>query len=206
MVKSMSQLFVIGGTYPDTDNCDLAYDTWGAHSFWTGTYRNAGNSSQYWNLYDPTATTNAVPVDVYNVTGGSKDGGATLKEPKAGFDTGNEGLEKLLALKPSIPERSVACQTRCPTKSPTPTADPTADPTQTLSTGVIVGISVGGTVALLSIVSAWFCIRRRFIHRREERCQAQSSYVATSEVAPVHTVNPSRPSELHGQHIIGELP
>jgi hypothetical protein len=31
MVKSMAQLFVIGGTYTNTDACDLAANIWAQH-------------------------------------------------------------------------------------------------------------------------------------------------------------------------------
>lgn len=82
MVKHMSQLFVIGGTYTDTNACDLAYDAWSMHNFWTGTNNNAGNNETYWAIYNPNITEDVVPVDVYNVNGGNKRGGAKLVAPR----------------------------------------------------------------------------------------------------------------------------
>ncbi|KAM6506527.1 hypothetical protein FSOLCH5_013502 [Fusarium solani] len=167
MVKSMSQLFVIGGTYTDNDACDLAVDAWAQHNFWTGTWNNDGDNKRYWAPYDPNVTSNVVPWDVYNVTGGDKDGGATREAPKAGFDPGNKPLQVLLGRRPSIPERSPTRHITAPTRSPTPSSGPA------LSTGSIVGIAVGGAVGLALVLLVWFCIGRRVIRRREERRQSQ---------------------------------
>jgi hypothetical protein len=171
----MSQLFVIGGTYTDTDACDLAVDTWSMHNFWTGTSQNAGDNKTYWALYDPTVTSNVVPIDVYNVTGGDKDGGATLEAPKAGFDSGNKPLEDLLQRRPSIAERSPTRKVSFPTAPPKATAPP--DPGPALSTGAIVGIALGGAAALAIVIISWFCIGRRAVRRRKGRRQSQMTQV-----------------------------
>ncbi|KAH7459073.1 hypothetical protein FOMA001_g20310 [Fusarium oxysporum f. sp. matthiolae] len=194
MVKSMSQLFVIGGTYSDTKACDLGVNEWAQHNFWTGTSQNAGNNETYWDLYDPTVTTNVVPAHVYNITGGDKDGGATLDAPKAGFDSGNSALEDLLGRRPAIAERSPTRKVSSPTKSPTATATPS--PRSGLSIGAIVGISIGGTMALAVVLTLGFCIGRRVVRRREERrrqsnmTQAQPLYFNGSPVAPPSMVSP----------------
>ncbi|KAH7139937.1 hypothetical protein B0J13DRAFT_596864 [Dactylonectria estremocensis] len=189
IVKSMSQLLVIGGTYTDTDNCDLAYDIWALHNFWTGTLDNQGNNETYWAQYDSNVTSNVVPVDVYSVVGGDKHGGAKLKKPKAGFDSENKPLlEELLGRRPSIPKRSPTRSITVPTKSSTPSPSPSASPGSGLSTGAIVGIAVGGAIGLALLLLVWFCIGRRVVRRREERrrCEMrQSSYSIVSSTAGV---------------------
>lgn len=89
MVKNMSQFIVIGGNYTDspTDKCDDEW--WGAHNLWTGTFQNAGNNDKWWALLNPEVNTNVVPKIVYDVVGGTKEGGATVKQPKNGYDLGN---------------------------------------------------------------------------------------------------------------------
>ncbi|RMJ15809.1 hypothetical protein CDV36_004512 [Fusarium kuroshium] len=173
MLKNMSQLFVIGGTYTDTNACDLGEHEWGMHNFWTGTLNNEGDNETYWALYDPNVTTNVVPKDVYDITGGDKEGGATVKEPEDGFDSNNELLEVLLTRRPSIAERSPTRQV-----SPSPTASTTETPSSSpsgskLSTGGIVGISIGSVVGLAVIVTVWYCIGKRVVRRREERRRSQ---------------------------------
>ncbi|KAM5383426.1 hypothetical protein ACJZ2D_002119 [Fusarium nematophilum] len=229
MVKSMSQLFVIGGTYTDTDACDLAVDAWAMHNFWTGTSQNAGDNETYWALYDPNITSNVVPVDVYNVTGGDKDGGATLEAPKAGFDSGNKPLEDLLGRRPSIPERSPTRKVSFPTESPSATATAAPESGPALSTGAIVGIAIGGAVFLGLVVAVWYCIGRRVVRRREERRQSQMTqaqplyfvgspatqasmvsphtsvgYWGSSPTSPQmvtpHQTSPMPPSELPAEH------
>ncbi|KAK2616987.1 hypothetical protein QQS21_000076 [Conoideocrella luteorostrata] len=167
MVKSMSQLFVIGGTYSETNGCDLAVDAWAQHDFWTGTNQNMGDNKTYWALYDPNVTSNVVPVDVYSVVGGNKYGSATVMQPKAGFDSGNKALEDLLGRRPSISSRSPTRYIPSPTSPPTKA--PTASPGPALSTGGIVGVAVGGAIGLLLVLSVWLYIGRRVVRRREER-------------------------------------
>jgi hypothetical protein len=197
MVKHMSQLFVIGGTYTDTDACDLAYDAWSMHNFWTGTNNNAGNNETYWAIYNPNITENVVPVDVYNVTGGNKKGGAKLEAPKDGFDEGNKPLQDLLGRRPEIaersPTRSIPSTTGTSTASPKPTE--TNSPDSKLSTGAIVGIAIGGAVGLGLLLLAWFCIGKKVNRRREERRQSsmtQSQYQSNGGnlIHPPSTVSP----------------
>ncbi|KAH6889678.1 hypothetical protein B0T10DRAFT_571714 [Thelonectria olida] len=189
MVKSMSQMFVIGGTYTDRDGCDLEPDAWAMHNFWTGTSQNAGDNETYWELYNPNITSNVVPIDVYSVVGGNKYGGATLAGPKAGFDSGNKPLQDLLHRRPSIPER-------VPTRNVSAaTSSPSTSPRSGLSTGAIVGIAIGSAVGLGLVLLAWFCIGRRVVQRREERRQAQmmqpqQSYFDGSTAGPPNLASP----------------
>lgn len=192
----MSQLFVIGGTYTDTDACDLAYDAWAMHNFWTGTNNNAGNNETYWAIYDPNITENVVPADVYNVTGGNKEGGAKLVAPKDGFDEGNKPLEDLLGRRPEIaersPTRSIPSATSTSPAKPLPTS---SDHGSKLSTGAIVGIAIGGAAGLGLLLLVWFCIGKKVNQRRQERRQSsmtqnQYQFNGANMVNPPSTVSP----------------
>ncbi|RGP63983.1 hypothetical protein FSPOR_8311 [Fusarium sporotrichioides] len=176
MVKHMSQLFVIGGTYTDTDACDLAVNAWAMHNFWTGTYHNEGDNETYWALYDPHITKNVVPADVYNVTGGNKDGGAKVMAPKGGFDTDNKPLQDLLGRRPHIAQRS---PTRSVSSATSPAkAAPSSHPaTSKLSVGAIVGIAIGGVVGLALLLLVWYYVGKRVVRRREARRQSAMTQV-----------------------------
>ncbi|KAI1034802.1 hypothetical protein LB504_004425 [Fusarium proliferatum] len=197
MVKHMSQFFVIGGTYTDTDACDLAYDAWSMHNFWTGTNNNAGNNETYWAIYNPNITENVVPVDVYNVTGGNKKGGAKLAAPKDGFDEGNKPLQDLLGRRPEIAERSPTRSIPSTTGTSTASSKPTETnkPDSKLATGAIVGIAIGGAAGLAIILLIWFCIGKKVNRRREERRQSsmtQNQYPVNGGnlIHPPSTVSP----------------
>ncbi|CAH0059685.1 unnamed protein product [Clonostachys solani] len=165
MVKSMSQMLVIGGTYTDTNDCDLAYKIWAQHNFWTGTSQNAGdNTTYYWALYNPNITTNVVPIDVYNAIGGDKMGGANLTAPQKGFDPGNELLQTLFDRKPVIPDRK-----------PTRDINIHSPGASGLSGGAIAGIVIGSIAGLALLLLAWYCVGKRVLHRREERRQERYS-------------------------------
>ncbi|KAF5009440.1 hypothetical protein FDECE_4321 [Fusarium decemcellulare] len=216
MVKHMSQLFVIGGTYTDTDACDLAYDAWSMHNFWTGTNNNDGDNETYWAIYDPDITENVVPIDVYNVTGGNKNGGAKLAAPKDGFDDGNKPLQDLLGRRPSIAERSPTRSIPSTTSTSLPSPSPTGDSGSGPSTGAIVGIAIGGAAGLALILLIWFCIGRRVVRRREERrqsamTQTQHLYnggsMATPSMVTPHTstgywgAEPVSPQQMSPHHM-----
>ncbi|KAH7316561.1 hypothetical protein B0I35DRAFT_451549 [Stachybotrys elegans] len=169
MVKSMSQMFVIGGTYTDTDACDTAANIWGVHNWWTGTYNNDGNNNDSWALYDPNVTTNVVPFHVYDVVGGNKEGGATVTEPSGGFSQENRPLSDLMARRPGFAERT-------PTRAipgPTGSSDSSSG-SGGLSTGAIVGIAIGSTVGFVLLLFAWFLFGRRVVRRRQARAAAKT--------------------------------
>ncbi|KAF8860177.1 hypothetical protein BDZ45DRAFT_545669, partial [Acephala macrosclerotiorum] len=177
IVKSMSQMLVIGGTYPNSDMCDGAYEYWGQHNLWTGTINNDGNNQTYWALFNDNVTTNVVPVDVYGVVGGNKNGGATQVTPKGGYDPGNGLLQTLFQRKASItrtPTSTIATSTSSSTSSST-TTPPPIPPSPGLSTGAIIGISIGGAAALIFIAVVWFIVSKRVRQRRQERRQVQMS-------------------------------
>ncbi|KAH7111664.1 hypothetical protein B0J13DRAFT_461829 [Dactylonectria estremocensis] len=180
MVKHMSQFFVIGGNYTHVgdDKCDDE-DWWGVHNLWTGTSQNAGDNITWWELYDPDVTSNVVPEIVYNVTGGDKEGDATVTEPEGGFDSGNTLLSILMSRRPSIPERTPSRV--IPGASSTSTSDldsgsdsdSETESKSKLSTGAIVGIAIGGAGALATIVFAWYLFGKGIVQRREQRRQSQ---------------------------------
>ena len=172
MVKSNSQMIVIGGSYPPDTGivCDLASQYWAQHNLWTGTLGNEGDNvnDTYWALYNPNLTSNAIPQDVYNIVGGNKDGSATQLAPTAGYDQGNSpGLDTLLKRKPTFtrtPTRSVSA----PTNSTTPTQTSSPSSSKKLSTGAIVGIAIGCAAAAVIILVAWCIIGRRLYKKRRE--------------------------------------
>src|SRR5689334_17793592 len=72
MVLGNSQMFVIGGTYPnqgDADVCDWAHSAWAQHNLFTGTKGNVSDNPNdtYWALPNTSITSNVVPIDVCNV-------------------------------------------------------------------------------------------------------------------------------------------
>ncbi|RGP81467.1 hypothetical protein FLONG3_405 [Fusarium longipes] len=208
MVKHMSQLFVIGGTYPDTDACDLAVDAWSMHNFWTGTVNNDGDNQTYWALYNPDITKNVVPADVYNVTGGNKEGGAKLTAPKGGFDTGNKPLQDLLGRRPQIAERSPTRSIPSGTNSATATSTPNNHSTSKLSTGAIVGIAIGGVVGLALLILVWYCIGKKVIRRREARRQSGMTQIRYGSYGESVTNPPSAvsPQTWPGNWTVGSEP
>jgi hypothetical protein len=221
MVKGNSQMFVIGGTYPSSDICDLASDIWGQHNLFTGTRGNQGNNDSYWALYDPNITSNVVPIDVYNVIGGDKNGGATQLSPKSGYDTPNGALQTLLARKPSFaarsPTRSIptagATSTSTSTTTSTTTSTSTPTPSGPLSTGAIVGIAVGGAVVLGLAVFAWCVIGKRAARRREQRREqrwhshvSQASHYVPSVTSPQMAHSSWSPGPHQHQHFSGPPP
>jgi hypothetical protein len=202
MVKSQSQMFVIGGTYPnpgDEDTCDLAADIYAQHNIWTGGVNNTGNPPQdiYWAVYNPNVTSNVVPVDVYSIVGGTKNGGATQLTPKGGYDSGipGTGLGALLARKGPTTTRSATreVQTSSPTQSASPTH--TSSPSSHgLSKGAIAGIAIAGVIALAVLAFVWFVLSKRIRRRREARRNSQmmqvSGYPGGHGIAPGYAATP----------------
>lgn len=183
MVKSNSQMLVIGGSYPDTDICDTAAYAWAQHNLWTGEKDNAGYANEtYWALYSPNVSTNVVPADVYGVIGGDKNGGATLRTPKAGYDQGDSILSTLLTRTPTFMRTATRPTTTSTTTAPVPPPPPAPSPRRGLATGAIVGIAIGGAVALGLILWAWIVLGSRVQRRRrvrlEQRRQSQTTYAS----------------------------
>jgi hypothetical protein len=176
MVYGNSQMFIIGGTYPnpgDADICDLAQVAWAQHNLFTGTKGNVGDdpNGTYWALPDPSVTSNVVPNDVYNVVGGDKNGGATLLSPESGYDTPNGLLYSLLTRQPTFVARTATRPVTTATAVPPP--PPPSSESSALSTGAIVGITIGSVAALALIIFAAWIIRRHVRRQRQEQRQEQ---------------------------------
>lgn len=194
MVLGNSQMFIIGGTYPnagDEDICDLAQTAWAQHNLFTGTAGNVGDNPNgtYWALPNTSITSNVVPNDVYNVVGGDKNGGATLLAPKSGYDTPNGGLQTLLTRKPTFVARSATRAVTTATSTPSPAPPP--ESSSSLSTGAIVGIAIASVVGLGFILILAWCVIRRQRHRRRRRSeeQRQESFMSEPYYGP-STVSP----------------
>jgi hypothetical protein len=235
MVKSNSQMLVIGGSYPDTDICDTAAYAWAQHNLWTGEKDNAGDANEtYWALYSPNVSTNVVPADVYGVIGGDKNGGATLRTPKAGYDQGDSILSTLLRRTPTFTRTATRPTTTSTTTAPVPPSPPAPSPPApspgpSLATGAIVGIAIGGAVALGLILWAWIVLGSRVQRRRKERLeqrrqsqityasyghgasspammspQSQTGHWAAAPVSPQYPAVP--PTELPSQSMMTAAP
>jgi hypothetical protein len=179
MVKSNSQMLVIGGKFPDTNICDTAAYAWGQHNLWTGEFNNLGDDNEtYWALFNPNVTTNVIPADIYNVVGGNKNGGATQHTPVAGFNQGDDILPTLLTRRPTFTRTA----TRMVSFTTSPTSSPSPPPSSSrhLSGGVIAGITIGSIAAAIVITSVWIFCSRRVLKRRKERRQSQMTYTTTS--------------------------
>jgi hypothetical protein len=203
MVKSYSQMMVIGGSYPDSDMCDLASQYWAQHNLWTGTLGNEGNNvnDTYWALFNPNLTSNVVPDDVYTIVGGNKDGGATQLSPTAGYDQGNSpGLDTLLKRKPTFtrtPTRVVS--TSGPTNTTTPTSSPNPPSSNKLSTGAIVGIAIGCAAAAVIILVVWFIIGRRLYKKRREANRQSQMTQQSSQYLGYRSPSMVTPQSPQGQ-------
>lgn len=175
MVKGNSQMFIIGGQYPNSDMCDLSQDIWGQYNLWTGTVNFSGSSNLdvFWATYNPNLTTDVVPEVISDVIGGSSSGGATLLTPKGGYDDSELGT--LLLKKASFSSRTATRDVSAPTS--VPTSDPTSGPSgaskssSILSAGAIAGIAIGGVVAF-ALICLGVCLAWKGAHAHKDGPQA----------------------------------
>ena len=205
MVKSYSQMMIIGGSYPDSDICDLAQQYWAQHNLWTGTLGNEGDNvnDTYWALFNPNLTTNVVPDDVYNIVGGNKDGSATQLSPTAGYDQGTSPeLDTLLKRKPTFtrtPTRVVSTST--PTNTSTPTSTPNPPSSNKLSTGAIVGIAIGCAAAAVIILVVWYIIGMRLFKKRKEAYRQSQMTEQSAMYLGYKTPSMATPQSPQGQWV-----
>ena len=145
VTSSLSQMLIIGGTFPLSDMCDTP-EQWGVHNLDLGRQNPDG---AIWMLYDPRKKGYVVPKDITDIIGGGGKGGATKKVPKGGFDSPD--LEILLS-------RTAPSSERKPTRE-----IPEEDGGGRLSRGAVVGIAVGSAAALFLVILAavWFLRRSR---------------------------------------------
>ena len=143
VTTDLSQMFVIGGTFPLSDMCDTP-EQWGMHNLDLGRQNPTGAD---WLLYDPKKKGYVVPKDISDEIGGGKEGAATKMTPEDGFDSPD--LKILLSRTASSPKRE-------------PTRDiPDGDMGASLSRGEIAGIAVGSVAGVFLIALTAFCLFRR---------------------------------------------
>ncbi|ROW17560.1 hypothetical protein VPNG_00897 [Cytospora leucostoma] len=156
-VINRSQMLIIGGTFPLSDDACDAAPQWGTHNLVLGHQDDANP----WQLYSPNLTTYAVPDAVTSVVGGQRAGGATRTAPSGGFD--NPDLRVLMTKTASIAART-------PTRAVPGGSGSTSSSSSSggggthLSRGAIAGIAVGGSVALIAAL-AGLCLVARRRHR-----------------------------------------
>ncbi|KID89712.1 Galactose oxidase/kelch, beta-propeller [Metarhizium guizhouense ARSEF 977] len=203
MVKSMSQMLIIGGNYPYPDvGCDIDDGSWAQHGFWTGTLHNEGDNKKHWALFQPNYTDNVVPSDVYNAVGGNRYGTATQTSPKGGYDPRNTYLETLMGWREPKETRQATRNITSPTIPPTPPPTLPTPPSvsgPSLSGGAIAGIVIGSLAGAALLLFAWFIIGRRVVRRRKERRQSVMTqdarlYSVSSTAAPPSMTTSMEPS------------
>lgn len=156
VVNNRSQMLIIGGTFPLTQDCDVS-PQWGTHNLVLG--QQSDPRASPWELFSPNFTTYAVPDIILSVVGGEATGGATKTAPSGGFD--NPDLDVLMTRKASVAART-------PTRAiPGATGSSSKTSSTTLTTGAIAGIAVGGTVVVAALL-AGLCLfirghRRRYV-------------------------------------------
>jgi hypothetical protein len=162
---------------------------------WTGGVNNTGQppADTYWAVYNPNITSNVVPVDVYSVVGGDKNGGATQLTPRGGYDSGTPGtgLGALLARKGPTTTRSATRVVS--TSSPTGTSSSNASgSSHGLSKGAIAGTVIGALVGSALVAFGWFIISKRVHRRRQQRRESQTmqQQMGGYGVAPGYVVAP----------------
>ncbi|KAJ4304371.1 hypothetical protein N0V88_001984 [Collariella sp. IMI 366227] len=80
-VVDNSQLIIIGGTFPTTEDCDSP-EQFGLHNADMG---QQNQEKALWQIYTPNLTKYAVPDAIISAIGGSPSGGATKTAPASGF-------------------------------------------------------------------------------------------------------------------------
>jgi hypothetical protein len=182
-VVSGSQMLVIGGTFPLSQDCDVP-EVWGTHNLNLGKDNPDGAK---WYQYLPNITEYKVPSEIIAVVGGSAGGGATVLAPSAGWS--NRDL-------PVYFTRQASIASRTPTRSlPSNSSTPTSPPPKKVSTGVIVGATIGSLAAVLIalLTGCCFFIRRKKQNAPRQSFQAPSELAATPLQSPYMEQKPETP-------------
>lgn len=166
VTSSLSQMLIIGGSFPLTDMCDTP-EQWGVHNLDMGRQNQDG---AVWMLYDPEKKGYVVPKDISDVIGGGEKGGATKTEPDGGFDSPD--LEILLSRTASSSERE-------------PTREISRENTGgNISRGAVVGIAVGSAVGLILLISGVACLIWRRKRKAAPECSANLVYSVPETQCP----------------------
>jgi hypothetical protein len=139
-------MLILGGTFPNSTQCDSPV-TYGFHNL-DLTENNADNAK--WIGFNDSKQGYQVPPEVIAEIGGSQTGGATDREPEAGFN--NPDLTVLFTRVYS------AASTRTPTRVIPLSTSTSAPSSHKLSTGAIIGIGVGGGIVAVLLCTAAVCL------------------------------------------------
>ncbi|KAI9730989.1 MAG: hypothetical protein M1834_005450 [Cirrosporium novae-zelandiae] len=150
-----SQMLIIGGTFPNSSQCDVP-QLYGTHNLNLG---KTNAQKAQWYSYMPNLTTYEVPPEIISVVGGGPTGAATLRAPTQGW-----GDRDLPVYFTRYYTQAVRTPTRyIPPSTPTSNSNGTSHET---NVGAIVGGTVGGVAGLFIILGGLaFC----FCHRRKRR-------------------------------------
>ncbi|KAE8378488.1 hypothetical protein BDV26DRAFT_281019 [Aspergillus bertholletiae] len=190
-------MIVVGGNTPVTNqeydplpqNCDSATFANGIGIFdlyslsWQSNY-NASYNDPY-----------TIPSKISDIIGGSETGGATLLEPKSGFNS--TSMQDLFKKRINVTDSGTSSTS---TSAPGSTGESSGISKKSLSGGGIAGVTIG-CVAGVGLVAgfAWFLARR---HRKAKA--ANSSRLAwQSDASAAAPLNQEPPKELYGSG--GEL-
>ncbi|KAK4231534.1 autophagy-related protein 3 [Podospora fimiseda] len=167
-----SQMLVLGGTFPLTDECDVP-EQFGLHNLDLGQQNPKKNS---WMIYAANKTTYTVPDPIIKVIGGRSTGGATKTAPDKGFN--HPDLNRLMTRTANLPSRT-------PTRT-IPTDEGKKGETN-LPTGAIAGITIGAVIVFLAILigGCWFVKR----HKRNKRLK-MSNNIGPTGPGPYWTQTP----------------
>lgn len=133
-----------------------------------------------------------VPDAVTRIIGGSGQGGATMKQPKGGFD--DSALNTIFArVAPRYTPPSVSAASGNPASNP----DGNGDGPSKTNTGAIAGGVVGGVAALAIIATLVFFLRRR---KRRENPRPETPPTAVRDQKPAELGQGQSPQMLGGEH------
>ncbi|KAJ2894649.1 hypothetical protein MKZ38_007374 [Zalerion maritima] len=188
-VVNEAQMLTIGGSFPLDYTCDYE-GNWGVHNIDLGNVI-PDNFEKVWAGFDTDLEGYSVPEFVYDVVGGSKDGGATKTEPGNGW--GNPDLGSLMSLKAEFETRTRKADGRTPPATATATTKPESD--SKLSKGAIIGIAVGGGVALLAIIAGiWIFCRRK----SKKKAAAPPVEMSSTPLTPRAPISPYHDPSMAG--------
>jgi len=192
-VVNNTQMIVMGGNFTFSDMCD-APTIQGQHNLNLG--QNDVTHAK-WAAYQTNITGYDVPADILKVTGGTSQGGASVKAPSGGW--GSPDLSVYFAEEASFTARNATRTIPTPTSTPTPppTIIPNPPHKKSSSLGPIAGGVVGGIVLLAALALLAFCLIRK--KRRTRGVQPPTKPQGAPHDMSVHT---SQPYESEGKYSV----